>query len=130
MNITGRVFAAISVVLVVLDQWTKYLAVAGLTNAFSGAAGLSERLVRFQTAQHPRPIRLVPVIDDFWHFRYAENTGAAFSFLANADEWFRRPFFVTVSTVALVAIGFFFMCPKGVASRPATLCRLTGDGDL
>jgi signal peptidase II len=108
MNVSNRAFAVITAVLVVLDQWTKYLAVAGLTRAFDGAAGLWEKLVRFQTEAHPRPYRAVTVLEDFWHFRYAENTGAAFSFLASSPDWFRRPFFLLVSAGAMVAIWVYF----------------------
>jgi signal peptidase II len=108
MNVSNRAFAVITAVLVVLDQWTKYLAVAGLTRAFDGATGLWEKLVRFQTEAHPRPYRAVTVLEDFWHFRYAENTGAAFSFLASSPDWFRRPFFLLVSAGAMVAIWVYF----------------------
>ncbi|KFN41299.1 signal peptidase II [Arenimonas oryziterrae] len=53
-----------SVVLIALDQWTKFLAVDTL------AFGES-----------------VTFIPGFWNWTLAHNTGAAFSFLANAGEW-------------------------------------------
>jgi len=108
MSISPRVFAIVASLILVLDQWSKYWAVSALTNAFLGATSFGERLGLFQTAQHPRPIRQIAVLDDFWHWRYAENTGAAFSFLANAPEWFRRPFFLAVPVIAMGVIIWYF----------------------
>ena len=51
------------------DQATKYQAVASLTDG---------------AAIHPTVLRSVAVVDGFWRFAYAENTGAAFSMLADA----------------------------------------------
>lgn len=45
--------------------------------------------------------RSITVIDGFWTFSYAENTGAAFGFLAGQQGWLRRGFFILVSIVAL-----------------------------
>lgn len=44
----------------------------------------------------------IPVFENFFHFTYVRNKGAAFSFLSNAS-W-RLPFFITVSIVAAVVI--------------------------
>lgn len=49
--------------------------------------------------------RALNVIDGFWSHTYAENTGAAFGFLSGKAEWFRRPFFLIVS---LLAMGMIF----------------------
>ena len=54
----------LSVVLIALDQWSKWLAVAHLGY------------------QVP-----VPVVPGFWNWTLTHNTGAAFSFLAQADGW-------------------------------------------
>ena len=108
MTINAKVFAAIAGVLTILDQWTKYLAVGSLTNAFDKAVTFGDRLVAFQAVKNPYSKRVIAVIDDFWHFRYAENTGAAFSFLADAPEMIRRPFFLIVSIVAMVGIVWYF----------------------
>lgn len=45
--------------------------------------------------------RAINVIDGFWTYTYAENTGAAFGFLSGKAEWFRRPFFLIVSILAM-----------------------------
>jgi signal peptidase II len=45
-----------------------------------------------------------PVIQDFFRLTYLRNPGAAFSFLADQAEAFRRPFFIVVTFVALAVI--------------------------
>ncbi len=44
----------------------------------------------------------IPVIDGLFSITYMRNKGAAFSFLATFD--YRRPFFIAVTLVAMVAI--------------------------
>ena len=112
MKITAGKFSVIAAIIVILDQWSKYWAVSALTAAFSKADGLLEKLVLFQTEKHPVPVRVISVIDDFWHFRYAENTGAAFSFLADADPTWRVPFFLIVSAIAMGAILWYYRNSK------------------
>lgn len=108
LGFDGRAFALLAAFIVVADQITKYLAVAHLTRAFEGATTFAERLSAFQTEKHPRPARAVTVLEDFWHFRYAENTGAAFSFLADADSSFRVPFFILITLLAMIFIVVYF----------------------
>jgi len=50
--------------------------------------------------------RQIEVIPDYFHFRYTRNPGAAFSFLADAGESVRRPFFIIVSLIAVIVIFF------------------------
>ncbi|MEM6531287.1 MAG: signal peptidase II [Myxococcota bacterium] len=107
------VFAVVSAVVVVLDQVTKYWAVANLTRAFDPifgdpATSFGERLSRFLWTQHPTRSDPVIVSESFWSFTYAENPGAAWSFLASAPDWFRQPFFLVVSVAAMVFIVFYF----------------------
>ena len=52
--------------------------------------------------------RRVTVVDNFFHFRYTRNPGAAFGFLAKFDESFRRPFFIIVSILAIGIILWLF----------------------
>jgi signal peptidase II len=63
----------LSAVLIGLDQWTKALAVAHLA--------------------YRQP---VPVIPGFWDWNLTHNTGAAFSFLADAGGW-KHGFFVLLA---------------------------------
>jgi signal peptidase II len=85
------------------DQWTKYQAVAALTHGLKHIDGVGPRLAYYLWHAHPMPTEAVTVVDGFWRFTYAENPGAAFSFLASAS--FGRWLLVTFS---MLAVGFFF----------------------
>ena len=49
----------------------------------------------------------VSVIESFFHLTHERNTGAAFSLLAQAPAWFRQPFFLIVTSIAVVALVLF-----------------------
>jgi len=78
----------ITVVAVGLDQWSKHWAENDL--------------------QH-RLTRRVTLIDGYLALTYVRNPGAAWGFLAGSHESFRRPFFVTISVVAMVFILYLFL---------------------
>jgi len=105
-------FIVIVAVLFVADQVTKFMALDALTHAFDtygeGALSLGEQLGRFMTLKHPGTARVIAVIPDFWHFRYAENPGAAFSFLGTAGSSLRTPFLLLVAVVAMVFIVVYY----------------------
>ena len=73
--------AAIAGIVIVLDQFTKYLV-----------------LQRFSLHES------VPVIPGFFNLTYVRNPGAAFGILAGAHGAWRTVFFITVSLVALAVI--------------------------
>lgn len=128
------ILVAVSLCLVVADQWTKYLAVKHLTPGIAQAeAGASELLTPervheinadvdlltglghfYGSVRHPcrRAGRAlcptVDVVDGFWAFKYRENPGAAWGLLATADESIRVPFFLVMSFGALVLIVVFY----------------------
>ena len=77
--------AVITPVIIVMDQFTKYLVV-----------------------QHFRLGETVPIFSGFFNFTYIRNTGAAFGIFAGSHPSFRVPFFVAVPLIALVAIGYIF----------------------
>lgn len=52
--------------------------------------------------------RAVPVIGGFMQFKYAENPGAAWGFLASRGEDFRKYFFLCVSILAIAVISTLF----------------------
>lgn len=83
------------------DQWTKYEAVASLTNGLQHAEGWGARVAQYLWQAHPTPGAAVTVVEGWWRFTYAENKGAAFSFLASA--WFGRWLLVAVGVVAVAA---------------------------
>lgn len=83
------------------DQWTKYRAVASLTDGLDRVEGLGPRLAQYLWQTHPTPRATVTVVEGLWRFTYAENHGAAFSFLA--DAWFGRWLLVAVGLLAVLA---------------------------
>jgi signal peptidase II len=85
------------------DQWTKYQAVAALTHGLDRVEGVGPRLAHYLWQAHPTPRSTVTVVEGLWRFSYAENRGAAFSFLANA--WFGRWLLVAIG---LLAVALFF----------------------
>ncbi len=95
------------------DQATKYLAVVHLTDVMDGRQGLA-RVSAFVSERNldndppaegarrrnTRPHRF---IEDYWHFRYVENPGAAWGLFGNLPDGTRQAFFHVVS---LAALGF------------------------
>jgi signal peptidase II len=55
----------------------------------------------------------VPIIDSFFHLTLVYNTGAAFGMLARAPAWFRQPFFLLTTGVAVFALLFFLRHTDG-----------------
>ena len=116
MKTSLRLLILVAITVLAADQVTKYLAVSRLTNALDGREGLS-RVAGYFTEQNldnnpppedgkfwvSRPHRF---IEDYWHFRYVENPGAAWGMFASLPDVARRVFFHVVSVVAL---GFIFM---------------------
>lgn len=49
----------------------------------------------------------IPVVPPFFDLTHVRNPGAAFSLLAQAPDWFRQPFFFTVTGIAVVALSVF-----------------------
>ncbi len=115
------VLALIFVGVTAADQLSKYLAVAHLTRAFEHdhAQSLGDQLHSFLADRNldgapPEPnepdLRTAPVavIENFWHFKYVENPGAAWGLLGRVDPALRVPFFHVVSLAAIAFILHFF----------------------
>ena len=127
------VFSGVALVVVGLDQWTKWLAVAHLTHAFSVDLGQpaldwGEKVSRFLWMRDPIRSGAVSVLDDFWHFRYVQNPGAAFGFLSGSTSAWRTPFFTIVSLGAMVFIVSYFRktTPKQKILRSALALVMGG----
>lgn len=104
-----RMFFGIASVAAVLDQLSKYWAVGALTTAYDAAHdSFFARLHNFLWTEHPSRKPPIAVVDNFFHFRYAENPGAAWSFLATAPDWFRSPFFLSISVAAMIFIVVYY----------------------
>jgi signal peptidase II len=106
------IFVGTVAVIVVIDQITKFLAIGGLTTAFESVTGepvgFGDKLSAFLWQKHPVRADAVTVIENFWHFKYIENPGAAWGFLSGSAGWFRTPFFLLVSVAAMVFIVYYF----------------------
>jgi signal peptidase II len=77
---SGLIWLLISVAIIILDQWTKWLA----TNHLSYAEPIS-------------------FVAGFWNWTLLHNTGAAFSLLNNADGW-QKPFFLIVAAIVVLSM--------------------------
>ncbi|XXF78549.1 signal peptidase II [Myxococcaceae bacterium GXIMD 01537] len=95
------------------DQVTKFLAVSHLTDVMDGREGLA-RVSAFLSERNldndppmegarRRNTRPHYFIEDYWHFRYVENPGAAWGLFGRMPDGVRQTFFLAVS---LVALGF------------------------
>ncbi len=89
-----RILALTVPVVIALDQWTKHLILA-----------------------HFRLGQSRPVISGLFNLTYVRNFGAAFSFLNDAPQWFRGPFFIVVPTIILSVLTYLFI--KLTAGRNA-----------
>ena len=80
------VLAVTSILVIILDQWTKHL----IYSRFSLGESIS-------------------VINSFFAITYVRNMGAAFGLFHRAPAYFRDPFFIMVPIVALFVISFVFV---------------------
>jgi len=100
------------VVLIGLDQWTKYLAVERLTTVFqrTGAEGLGQRVREFYSLEHLEPYATEPhyVYRPLWRMNYVENPGAAWGLFRGASERFRNLFFSAVLVGAVLFILHYY----------------------
>ncbi|MBN1961192.1 MAG: signal peptidase II [Deltaproteobacteria bacterium] len=105
-------FIVIVASVVFCDQVTKYWAIAKLTNSFgtnSDNLAFTNKLSLFLFNKHPIGDNTVVWLDNFWRFNYVENTGAAFSFLANASiAGFRTHLLLLIALVAMVFIIVYY----------------------
>ncbi len=96
------IWAVIVIGSIILDQWTKLLAVKDLM-----------------------PIGSTVLLDGVLGLRYVENTGAAFGML-KGQRWF----FIVLSTVAIIAISIYLVkCRKTIPPLPGvSLAMIVGGG--
>lgn len=92
----------VSVILIALDQWTKYLASSQLN--------------------YGMPVEILPV----FNLTLYHNSGAAFSFLADAGGW-QRWFFTSISAVVSVVIFVWLLrLPSKQTMMAASLAFILG----
>ncbi len=106
------VLAALFAVLVVADQWTKYLAVSRLTHVFerSRDEGLAPRVRGFYAYRHLEPLATEPyyVWHPVWRMNYVENPGAAWGLFRGLSDSFRNAFFTLISVGAVAFILYYY----------------------
>ena len=104
----GAIFA----VMVVSDQWSKFLAVDRLTWAFPrvGATGAAAKVKAFYGMKHLETMARPPhvVWDPMWRMTYAENPGAAWGMLRDLPAGLRHGFFVVMTLGALGFILWYY----------------------
>ena len=108
----------LSVLAIVLDQWTKWIAVAKISHMNLPCPDQTERLCAYSDS-----ISVIPHVLD-WTLAY--NYGAAFSFLSSAAGW-QRYFFTGLATVAsLLLILWLLRLPKQLKVLPIALALILG----
>jgi len=104
--------AALFVVLVAADQWTKYLAVDRLTTVFERVdePGLAGKVRGFYSQRHLEPLATPPhyVWRPVWRMNYVENPGAAWGLFRGLPEGVRNGFFTVVSIGAIFFILHYY----------------------
>ena len=73
-------------IILILDQWTKYLIVSNFKLGES-----------------------INIIDYFFNLTYVRNRGAAFGMLSNLSPNFRDPLFIFIPIIVLIIIGIIFI---------------------
>jgi signal peptidase II len=95
-----------------LDQWSKYQAVARLTDLFRRvhADTLGERLRAFLTQRHLEPLSTEPfyVFRPLWRMLYVENPNAAFGLGHFLSDGPRLAVFVVAATAAAGAVLYYY----------------------
>src|SRR5262249_16169359 len=74
-----------------------------------GTILLIDQLTKTLIAQSLEIGQRIPLIPGFFDLTHMRNPGAAFSFLAQAPEWFRQPFFLVATGVAIAALLLFIL---------------------
>ena len=114
--------AVIALVVILADQFTKFMVLDKLTTAFDGAPRKLEVFTGSAPevgldGLHYRSKEAVVLSSDFFRFRYAENPGAAFGLFRNLPENLRGPLFHLVSIGAVILIAFYFSKLSGAPNE-------------
>lgn len=104
--------ATIFVAGLVLDQWTKYEAVARLTDLFRrvGATTIGERLSAYLAHRHLEGIATEPfvVFRPLWRMVYVENPNAAFGLGHFLPPGVRIAIYLVAASAAAVAVVYYY----------------------
>ncbi|MBS2021055.1 MAG: signal peptidase II [Deltaproteobacteria bacterium] len=106
--------ALIAGAVLVADQASKFAAVNSLTTLFADSpeAGIAAKARAFVREKDlwERGLATQPkdVLRSVWQWRYVQNRGAAFDFLARADKKVRVPFFLILPIAASIFVLVYF----------------------
>ncbi|ADO75869.1 signal peptidase II [Stigmatella aurantiaca] len=126
------ILLVVTLVLIALDQWTKFAVVGELTTRFDGLETSGERLKAMygeppplgMDGRHFRSKRSIDVSESFLRLRYEENPGAAWGMFRSLPPSTRGPLFHVVSIGAVLLIGYYFTKLSG--TDPAEKWALWG----
>lgn len=125
-------FAVVTAVVLILDQWSKYVVLAELTSTFDDLPTTGERVKQFLgdapaagfDGYHYRSKRSVMFLEKVVRWRYAENPGAAFGLFRTLPDNLRGLFFHFVSIGAVVLIVFYYRKLRGERAEAWALAGL------
>jgi signal peptidase II len=104
--------ALVFAVLLLLDQWTKYLAVERLTFAFEASRATTplEKVSAFYNLRHLERLAREPYIvwRPMWRMNYVENPGAAWGMFRGLSPGLRNAFFTAISMAAVAFILHYY----------------------
>ncbi|MBM4255487.1 MAG: signal peptidase II [Deltaproteobacteria bacterium] len=80
-----------------------------LAAVIAGIILFLDQLTKTLIAQNVELHQRIPMLAGFFDLTHMRNPGAAFSFLAQAPDWFRQPFFLIATSVAIAALIFFIL---------------------
>lgn len=112
----------VALVVVAIDQSTKFAVLDQLTTAFDGGGSkldifLSGAPPAGYDGLHFRPKDRIVLSADSFALSYAENPGAAFGLFGNVPERYRGPLFHLVSIGAVLLVGYYFSQLKGAKNE-------------
>jgi signal peptidase II len=70
---------------------------------------ISDQISKFYIKSHFALHESKPVIKGFFNITYVLNPGAAFGFLANLSETYRKSFFIVITILAICAIIYLYL---------------------
>jgi signal peptidase II len=114
---------ATALVILLLDQATKFVVLQHLTTAFDESGATLGAFYRDGAppvafdGYHFRPKAPVVLSDSFFRLRYAENPGAAFGLFRTLPEDLRGPLFHAISIGAVLLIAYYFGKLRGDANE-------------
>lgn len=87
---------------VLSDQASKSWAQRNLAKGFLSIENTAPAKEGPKTVLNYYPVREVVVVPNLFHLAYRENPAAAFSLTRSLPDWFRRPFLLCVSFIAIL----------------------------